>query len=198
MTATDVEVVNGTGLDGDFCLTCGKRLKYGGRGRHPEYCDEHRPSSKRNSGGGGRGGSTVKAGAASGVVSKLLIIATALMAHRQLSRYKLVNEALEDELTMSDDEADAIASPIARWGVKSKVGGQVLGPLVENEDLIDAGVALWEYNRRVSTIVKEIRRQMSNVPNQPSTAPTVVRANGARVHPDINGDGLPVVGRSLI
>jgi hypothetical protein len=59
---------------------------------------------------------------------------------------------------MSDDEADAIASPIARWSMRSKTGAKVLGPIVDNEDLIDAGVAIWEYNRRTSQILSNLRK----------------------------------------
>ena len=32
------------------CLECGKPLTYGGRGRKPKYCDEHKPSRAKGTG----------------------------------------------------------------------------------------------------------------------------------------------------
>jgi hypothetical protein len=192
MTVVEVADYEDGEVGADFCLTCGKSLLYSGRGRRPKYCPEHKPARAKSA---GRGGGTLKPNAGIGVVSKLLIIVTALSAHRQCTRNGIRdNDQLEDELTMTDDEADAIASPISRWAVKSKTGEKILKPIVENEDLIDAGVALWEYHRRTSTIVKEIRR-LQNVTNQPSSTP--VSGAAARLA-NTNGNGAPFVGQSLL
>lgn len=176
----DIEEVSLDGVDlGPSCLTCGAPLYYGGRGRKPKFCEEHKPkqTTKRTQ-SSGRPSNSAKT---VGVVSKILIILTAVMAHRQCKRYNIVNDHLEDELTMTDDEADAIAAPIARWSMKSKTGAKVLAPIVENEDLIDAAVAVWEYNRRTSQIVKQLKGlNATHVTNDPPKV-TPEHVNGIAV-----------------
>lgn len=154
MAGLDVEVIDAPN-DGPRCQKCNAVIDWKGRGRKPLYCADHKPKSSSVAKTRSSGPSGSKAAP---VVAKILIILTAVMAHRQCKRYGIVNDQLEDELTMSDDEADAIASPIARWSMRSKTGAKVLGPIVDNEDLIDAGVAIWEYNRRTSQILSNLRK----------------------------------------
>lgn len=47
--ATDIAVDSDDASGSEFaCIVCGRGLHYGGRGRHPKYCDEHKP--RRSSG----------------------------------------------------------------------------------------------------------------------------------------------------
>ena len=179
----DIEEVSFADIDmGPACETCGAGLVYSGRGRKPRFCDAHKPAPSRTV---KRPAGRVANAKTVGVVSKILIILTAVMAHRQCKRYGVVNDQLEETLTMTDDEADAIATPIARWSMKSTVGAKVLGPIVDNEDLIDAAVAVWEYNRRTSQIVKEMRK-LNNVANEsPAEAKPKPAVNGSGISPAI-------------
>ena len=139
-----------------ICATCGTQLDWSGRGRKPKYCEEHKPSRTATA-IRSRKSADPKA---TGVIAKVLIIVTVISASRKLSKLHIEDERLEDALSLTDDEAESIAKPLARWGNNSRVGKKVMSPLVENEDLIDAGVALWEYNRRVSKVMSQLR--MSN------------------------------------
>lgn len=186
---TDVEEVSLPDLsDGPSCLTCGRPLTYSGRGRKPKYCDDHKPANTAKR----RASSTtrISSGRATGAVAKILIILTAMSAHSQCKKLGLADEHLEEQLTMTDDEADAIAAPIARWSMKSKTGAKVLGPIIENEDLVDAGVAIWEYTRRTNQILKQLKGSVG-VANE-SVAKQKAEA-GVTV-PKVNGfqAGLPV------
>lgn len=179
--------------DSPSCLTCGRTLHYGGRGRKPKYCDDHKPRSSKST-GTRRVGGTVTASKASDAVAKILLILTAFTAHSQCKKYGIMDEHIEEQLTMTDEEADAIAAPISRWSMKSKTGAKILGPIVENEDLIDAGVALWEYNRRTSQLLKELKGAI-NVANRTTASQ---KAEAGVTIPKVNGFVPQSVGHSLI
>ena len=171
MTAKDVEVLDPPEPSGDRCLTCNVPIQYGGRGRRPKYCDEHRVVSGKTSGGLAK--PKVAAQKASGLITKLLIVVTVLLAEAKISKggFSDPTGTLAEELALKDDEAEAMAQPLARWASKSSVGSKVLGPVVENEDLLDAGIALWDYSRRVNRILKaqkQFIRSVSNESHQPS------------------------------
>lgn len=46
------------------CETCGKELFYGGKGRKPKFCDEHKTAAKSRTGGGSNSGLARQAAAA--------------------------------------------------------------------------------------------------------------------------------------
>lgn len=137
----------------DTCMTCGKALTYSGRGKHPKFCDAHKPVPARRGRNGPRAPANPRT---THVIGKILIILTVIMAHRRMAGMAVQNDAIEDALTLTDDEAEAIARPLARWSSNSTIGAKVINPIVENEDLIDAGIALWEYNRRVTKLMREL------------------------------------------
>ena len=154
------------------CEKCGKSLAYKGRGRKPRFCPECKPSGQTKKRGTVSTGNNVSGRTldrTTDVVGRILIILTMVVAHQRLSRINIQNEQLEDDLSLSDEEADAIAKPLARWSLKSKTGSRILKPIVDNEDLIDAGIALWEYNRRTQQILNKLKER-NTTPN--GTVPT--------------------------
>jgi hypothetical protein len=50
------------------CLECGKELFYGGRGRHPKYCEAHKPAGSQTKRGKGSGSNAQLARQASEVL----------------------------------------------------------------------------------------------------------------------------------
>lgn len=93
-------------------------------------------------------------------ISKLLIIVTLLIMYMRVKSLGIPDSqgSLAEELAFNDEEAIAIAKPIARWSSSSAVGSRVVAPLVNNQDLIECAFALYEWNRRTDDIL----RQMTN------------------------------------
>lgn len=144
------------------CDVCGESFPEPARGRKPRTCPEHRgrPATKATKGAVRRGQPPAKmVERSTDVIGRLLIIATMIIAHRRLTHIGIHDERTEDELSLTDAEADAIAKPLARWSLRSSVGNKLLTPLVENEDLIDAGVALWEYQRRMTQTLARLQQR---------------------------------------
>ena len=152
----DVSVIAGND-EGLRCETCATPLTWSGRGRKPKFCPEHKP---------GRGGRPAPAkpaqAAARRSVAKILIVVTLIVAHRRLASVGVDDERLDNDLSMTDAEADAVAAPVARWALRSSVGARVIGPIVANDDLIDAAVAVWEYDRRTRRVIAALRKERAN------------------------------------
>ena len=91
-------------------------------------------------------------------ISKLLVIATLLIMYLRVKGLGIPDPQgdLAEELAFTDDEAIAIARPIARWSNSSVVGTRVVAPLVNNQDLIECAFAFYEWNRRTDEILRSL------------------------------------------
>lgn len=152
-----------TEYDDAVCVICGKALSWSGSGRKPTRCDLHKTTRQNQS--------KIDVKRSNAAVSKILIILTMVIAYRQLRSAGIFSEKLEEDLAFTDEEADAVAKPIARWAANSQMGAKVLRPLVDNDDLVDAGVAIFEYHRRTSKIWAQIRAEMRSVPIESAKEP---------------------------
>ena len=95
------------------------------------------------------------------VFDKGIIVLTTLFAASAIRRYN-VNDpsgALEDELTATDEEARAIAKPLGRVMAASGLNKRYGRKVLDNSDLIDAGIALWDWYDRVNKMLKSFAGQ---------------------------------------
>lgn len=181
------------------CDKCGIGITWSGRGGKPKYCEECRSTmshkkktvqSPRTT----RPNAPVSAKASQDVLTRILIILTVMLAHARLSRLGVYNEQYEEHMGLTDEEAEALARPLARWSTTNKLGQRVLGPVVRNEDLLEACIALFEWNRRNTSLIRQIAGTRKAVNNVAPEAPTAGRAGNPTVPRPVNG----YVGASLI
>lgn len=107
----------------------------------------------------------------SGFFGKVLVIATAIFAWSAIKRRGIPDAGgeLADELAMDADEAAPIARVLARLTLSNATAAKAIKPFVDNEDFIDAGFALYEYNKRINLRLNEFSRHVvtevpANVP----------------------------------
>ncbi|MGH7239171.1 MAG: hypothetical protein ACREHG_03785 [Candidatus Saccharimonadales bacterium] len=162
----DNDVVVGKG----YCLLCATPLS-DGRRKYCAECGPKRPatSAKRPSRSAPTG--TITAGRASETFAKLIIIITAIYAYGVVRRRELPDPGgkLAEELAMTDAEALPIARVIGRMASSNTHVAKAIGPLVDNDDLIDAAFAMWDYTRRTHEVLDRYTqniapRKAQNVP----------------------------------
>jgi hypothetical protein len=71
------------------------------------------------------------------------------------------DSSIAEELAMTDDEAAPIARVLARITLSNPTSAKIVTPFVENEDLIDAGFAVWEYNKRTTELLSQYSRTIT-------------------------------------
>src|SRR4029077_2338493 len=127
---------------------------------------------------------------AAGTYAKILLIVPAIIAWGRLKRLAVPDPEgkIAEELSLTDDEAAPIARVLARVTMSNERTAKIVKPIVENEDVIDAAFAFWEWNKRVDDRLSMYRR---------SIVQTEVRTDGA-LRPDevdtSQGDGNGVGG----
>lgn len=102
---------------------------------------------------------TVSARKAAGSFSKLIIIISAVWAYTAVRRYGIpdLDGTLAEELAMTDEEAADIAKPLGRVVMSNSTAARIAGPIIDNDDLIDAAFALWEWNKRMNSALAAYR-----------------------------------------
>jgi hypothetical protein len=139
-----------------FCVICGEPT---GDGRR-KYCDEHKsasnsvkvgPKSKSTS----RTSKTASDDQLAASFGKLLLILSLVLAWYQLRAKHVLdpNGDIADRIAMSDEEAVAIARPIARSFNATSTGMRVGKQIVDNSDLIDAGFAVVQWYKRMGETI---------------------------------------------
>jgi hypothetical protein len=126
---------------------------------------------------------------AAGTFAKLLVIITVGIAWGRIRRMGIPDPEgnLAEELSMLPEEAEPIAKVIARFTTSNATTAKIVKPLVENEDLVDAGFAIWEYNKRQSEILSQYQR--TTVQEVPANNGTPRQARGSESESDGGGDG---------
>lgn len=140
------------------CAICGEPTRRpGARGTAPKYCELHRQTTGSVHAGPkvGRSKKTASSASNSDLASslgKLLAIITLVIAWAQLRARKIpdANGDIAERIAFSDEEAVAIARPLARTINSTNAGMRVGKQLVDNSDLIDAGFALAQWYKRMN------------------------------------------------
>lgn len=138
---------------GYYCEVCGDPLSDGRSTRCPQHRKQAGNKPARRAGKT----STVTASKASGTFAKLLVVITAMYAWAELRRKHIPDASgeLAEELAMTDEEASAVAKPIARFAVSNSTTAKIIGPIVENDDIIDALFSLWEWQKRTQAVMAQ-------------------------------------------
>jgi hypothetical protein len=99
-----------------------------------------------------------------------------------------------DELAMNENESFAIGKTLARVTLSNSGTARIIAPLVENEDLIDTAIALWDYHQRTTKLLDQLSGRAQG---QDTLPPTVSRegidngTNGQDAQVGSNGNGGP-------
>src|ERR1035437_3659534 len=117
---------------GYYCATCGDPLSDG----RSTLCANCKPKGSNKPAKKAGKVSTVTANKASGTFAKLLVVITAMYSWGQIKRLHIPDPTgeLSEQLAMTDDEAAAVAKPIARFAVSNSTTAKIIGPIVENDD----------------------------------------------------------------
>lgn len=109
-----------------------------------------------------RVGGTVTPTKAAGTFAKLAILISVIWAWSAVRRYGIpdVDGQLAETLAFTDEEAADIARPLGRLAMSNGSSAKVVAPIVENDDLIDAGFAIWEWRKRVESELARYRGNM--------------------------------------
>ena len=105
-------------------------------------------------------GGTVTPTKAAGTFAKLVILISVVWAWTAIRRYGIpdINGELAETLAFTDEEAADIARPLGRLAMSNSSSAKVIAPIVENDDLIDAGFAIWEWRKRVDAVLAQYQR----------------------------------------
>ena len=173
-----------------YCRACGDPLPDGYRKLTCENCLSTEAREKAAAKATGKsvaartksspssGGKVTNAKAA-GSFAKLAVIISAIWAWSAVKRYGIPDpdSQLAESLAFTDEEAADIARPLGRVAMGNSTTAKLVGPIVENDDLIDAAFAIWEWRKRVDAtlaqykghVTQDNRRQV-NVAPQPDEA----------------------------
>lgn len=191
MTTTfEVEIPTVEYSDGEgkiACDVCGKMVTSRGLTRHvnsahPESPSASAPDKAKRRLGTGRTRKTkgltaeVSDGLAS-LAGKILFLITLIMAWSALRRAQVPDPSgdLAESMAMTDDEATAIGRVLARIFARTAPGRRLAPVLVENEDVIDAAFAGWEWYQRNAKMWDELRGEAN-----PGYVASQVPATGGR------------------
>lgn len=156
------------------CDVCGKSVTSRGLTRHMNSAHGGDDGSggaeraKRRLGTQRRGKKTkgLSAEVSEGLASlsgKLLILITMALAWSALRRANIPdpNGDIAESMAMTDDEAVAIGRVLSRVFASTAPGRRIAPKLVENEDVIDAAFAGWEWYQRNAKMWDELRGEAS-------------------------------------
>lgn len=198
-----------------YCKVCGNEAD----GPRTTYCEDHRPApsgtkaqgkslaqrNKSNSSAKPRNSASISDKKAAGSFAKLFIIISAIWAWTALRRYGIpdLTGQLSEELAFTDEEAADIARPVGRFMMSNSTTARIVGPIVENDDLVDAAFAVWEWQKRVNATlaqykghqIQDNQRSTNNVATQQNEVSPV---DSGRFNPldggyDANADFRTVV-----
>lgn len=137
---------------------------------------------------------TVTASKAAGSFAKLVIIISAIWAYAAVRRYGIpdVSGELAEKLAMTNEEAADIARPIGRLAMSNSTAAKVISPIVENDDLIDALFAIFEWQKRMNETLSQYRpHQIQDNQRQVRTDESALTHE---VSPDVGGGYDPLDG----
>jgi hypothetical protein len=183
---------------GGACITCGKELP---TKRH-KWCDEHHPRNSsapksggrvRGKGGGRKPTEKVERGMNS-ITGKLLYLLTLFIAWQQLRRLQVVdvNGDLADELAMTDEESELVARPLTRLFLATEPGRKIAPKLVDNEDVIDAIFAFWDWYKRMVEFTDQHAAGHLETPTAPTPINRQPRIRNVTERRNDNGASRPV------
>ncbi|MGH7239274.1 MAG: hypothetical protein ACREHG_04305 [Candidatus Saccharimonadales bacterium] len=163
------------------CKGCGTALS----DKRRAWCDSCRPSNAPTTAKRARttrlSSGDVKAGMDS-FAAKIFVLLTIVIAWSQLRARKIPdpNGTLVDRMAFTDTESVAFARPIARMFLSTDIGRRVAPTLVQNEDVIDAAFALWDWYQRNAEILDSLSTNRSVPPmngNKPSNEAATAQTN---------------------
>lgn len=70
-----------------------------------------------------------------------------------------------DSLALSDEEAAAVAKPFARLFTGTTLNARYGQSIVRNQDVLEAGAALFAYTRRITKALAQIRAHQQGIPS---------------------------------
>lgn len=113
---------------------------------------------------------------------KVLFLVTLILAWAQLRRARVPDPDgdIAETMAMSDDEAVAIGRPLARLFASTENGKRLAPVIVQNEDIIDAVFAGWEWYKRNRMVWDQLTEQgyTTAIPTQPETQAMRYNAEG--------------------
>lgn len=154
-----------------FCETCGNPTK----SARVKTCDDCKAIAKANRQDTTqdnkrrdvkvpvrRVGGAVTPTKAAGTFAKLVILISVAWAWSAVKRYGIPDPTgdLAETLAFTDEEAADIGRPLGRLSMSNASAAKFVAPVVENDDLIDAGFAIWEWRKRVD---QELARYKGNM-----------------------------------
>lgn len=163
-TASEIPVEDGPAMPADLapevpefaCEVCGKELTYGGRGRKPKYCDEHKknkPAGTRSASGSKRDEAVARQ--AAGVLSQINGL-VGLGLYFAPEPFRMPDTAAKlDELAPKFEEqafdalknSPALARTIARAGGVSGSAGLIIAYGMLGASLAPVAVDEWKRNK---------------------------------------------------
>jgi hypothetical protein len=138
------------------CEVCGADTGDGRRSR----CDEHPKTAKSKSVRQRVTSAKPSADKTTGTFAKLFVIISLILMYGRVRKLQIPDPsgALAEELALTEGEAIEIARPISRFTLSTEAGVRVVKPLVDNEDVIGALFALYEYNRRTTQLLERFAK----------------------------------------
>jgi hypothetical protein len=184
-----------------LCVVCGEPVP-SGRGNR-KYCEEHAPEPGRSvaqsqkttkAPSTGRSVSTSEK-AIGDTYAKLLILVSLIVIRVEIRRRNILDQGggLADHLTFTDQEAAAFAAPIARFTHSNATATRIVGPLVQNNDLVVAAFAAYDYWNRVSAALDVARSNgAGNVRREPPRPVAPQAAEAVRTADEAINEPPPV------
>lgn len=149
------------------CKICQKPATSG----RTTYCDDHAPGGDvrvRLSKPGKKGSVSTRItdDSMTTVFAKLLLVMTLIIAWSSLRRLGISdpNGSAADDLAVTDEEAQALAAPFARIFNQTPIGVKYGNTIVENQDVIGALMAAWEYSVRFKTTMGQYTQHRAPAP----------------------------------
>lgn len=207
----DVEIPAVVDSDGEgkiACDVCGKMVSSRGMTRHVNAAHPDNASAKPQRRLAGKRGKKVKGLSAevseglASVAGKFLFLMTLIMAWSALRRANIPDPSGEtaEHLAMTDDEATAIGRVLARIFASTAPGRRIAPAIVENEDLIDATFAGWEWYKRQRDFFDQLNPQQVQEPATAMRERSIHHGSNGQVATDRSegeGAGVPYIGPSV-
>jgi hypothetical protein len=156
---------------GYFCEICSKPLTYGGRGRKPRFCDDHKTPAQRNAAGNDgtqkpartRRGKKHRAATETEwnqflgiallsltyVLGRFVAGGTGLLLDRPPTLSDDEFEQSAEFYSMTAEEVRPIAALVAKRATPSALNKRAGWLVVQSLELEEVGAALWEYGKRI-------------------------------------------------
>jgi hypothetical protein len=97
-------------------------------------------------------------------MARVFVILTTFFAYIVVRNARIIDpdDKFADELAMTENEAKAIARPFSRMIAGTSFNAKHGALIVNNEDLIDAAVAAYDWTRRFGEVTAEITNVVNN------------------------------------